>query len=428
MLKTIGVSGIQNLFADIDSGLILKKPLQLAPAMSEPELTRYFTALSQKNLNCGISFLGAGCYHHFIPATVDAVLSRSEFYTSYTPYQPEISQGNLQAIFEYQTMITELTGMDAANASLYDGATALAEAALMCVRITAKKEIIISQAVHPHYRQVVQTYARAAGFSVKEADCSLGTTSLPKLKSLVCENTAGVLVQSPNFFGLLEDLQAITDISHKQNSLCVSCVVEPTSLGYLKPPGDFQVDIVAGEGQGLGNPLNFGGPHLGIIACREEYVRKLPGRLVGVTEDAKGDRGFVLTLQTREQHIRREGATSNICSNQALCALAAAVYLATLGPKGLRQVAVLSLERAHYMYNELLKLPGFEKVFSAPFYNEFVIKCPDAAGVNQKLREANITGGLALRDLYPSLTGCLLFCVTELNTKADIDRAIEVLK
>ncbi len=427
MLKTIGVSRVEELFSDIDSKLILREPLDLPKALSELELVSYFSSLTQKNKHNKASFLGAGCYNHFIPATVDAVISRSEFYTSYTPYQPEISQGNLQAIFEYQTMICELTGMDAANSSLYDGATALAEAALMCVRLTGKTEIILSKAVHPHYREVVDTYCGAADITLKEAECEQGITAPNKIESLINDNTACILVQTPNFFGLIENLEKLSKLAHSHQALCVTCVVEPTSLGLLKAPGDYDIDIVAGEGQSFGNAQNYGGPHLGIIACKQEYIRKLPGRLVGMTEDSQGKRGFVLTLQTREQHIRRESATSNICSNQALCALAAAVYLATIGPQGLHQVAKLNLERSHYMYNELLKLPGFKKVFDSPFYNEFIIKCPNSSSVQQKLAAAGITGGLAIGSYYPELADCLLFCVTELNTKQQIDAALEVM-
>lgn len=419
---------MQELFADIDSGLSLKNPLLLPEALSELELVDHISSLAQKNKNTTIGFLGAGCYNHFIPATVDAVISRSEFYTSYTPYQPEIAQGNLQAIFEYQTMICELTGMDAANASLYDGSTALAEAALMCVRLTGKSEVILSKAVHPHYREVVRTYCRAADIRVIQAECEQGITNPDQIGSLINDNTACILVQSPNFFGLVENLETMAKISHAHQTLCAACIIDPTSLGLLKPPGDYNIDIVVGEGQSFGNPQNYGGPYLGIMACKQQYIRKLPGRLVGMTEDSRGKRGFVLTLQAREQHIRRQGATSNICSNQALCALAAAVYLSTLGPQGLRQIAKLNTEYAHYMYNELIKLPGFTPVFRNPFYNEFVIKCADLPSVQKKLTAAGITGGLALGSFYPELADCLLFCVTELTPKQQIDTALEVLR
>jgi glycine dehydrogenase subunit 1 len=427
MLHTIGVSRVEELFADMDSRLILKEPLKLPKALSELELVHHISSLAQNNTQHKISFLGAGCYNHFIPATVDAVTSRSEFYTSYTPYQPEISQGNLQAIFEYQTMICELTGMDAANASHYDGATALAEAALMCVRVTGKDEIILSKAVHPHYREVIHTYCRASNIVIREAECEQGITDPEKSESLLNHNTACILVQNPNFFGLIEKLDYFAKQAHSHQALCVACITDPTSLGLLKPPGDYNIDIVAAEGQSFGNSQNYGGPHLGIMACGQEYVRKLPGRLVGMTEDNKGERGFVLTLQAREQHIRRQGATSNICSNQALCALAAAVYLATLGPYGLRQIAGLNTERAHYMCDQLIKMPGFDRVFQGPFYNEFVIKCKNISEVQKKLAAAAITGGCAIGSFYPALKDCLLFCVTEMHTKHDIDTTLEVL-
>jgi glycine dehydrogenase subunit 1 len=427
MLRTIGVSTVEELFADIPSSLVLETPLRLDRALTELELSGRFRALAQKNSSFCSSFLGAGCYNHFIPATVDAVIGRSEFYTSYTPYQPEVSQGNLQAIFEYQTMICELTGMHTVNASLYDGATALAEAALMCVRITGNTEVVLSAGIHPQYREVVRTYCRAAGIGVREARLDNGLTSKTSVEELVSGKTACVLVQSPNFFGLIENLQELAGLAHGSNTLCVACVVEPTSLGLLKPPGEFNVDITAAEGQSLGNPQSFGGPHLGIIGCKEEYIRRLPGRLVGMTKDTKGRRGFVLTLQAREQHIRRQGATSNICSNQALCALAAAVYLATVGFKGLRQVALLSTSRAAYLYKGLLSLPGFSQVFDAPFYNEFAVRCADSDAVLRKLEQAGILGGTRLMEYYPDLENCLLLCATECNSKQDIDYLLEVL-
>ncbi len=427
MLKTIGVSAVEELFADIPASLVLDAPLRLEPALTELALTDYFETLAKKNTAVRSSFLGAGCYRHFIPAAVDAVVSRSEFYTSYTPYQPEVSQGNLQAMFEYQTMICELTGMHTVNASLYDGATALAEAALMSVRITGKTEVVLSAGVHPQYREVVRTYCRAAGIDVKEAGLTHGLTAQVSVEALVTENTACVLVQNPNFFGLIEDLAVLSGQAHSMNALCVACVVEPTSLGLLKPPGDFDVDITAAEGQSLGNTQSFGGPHLGIIGCKEEYIRRLPGRLVGMTTDTKGRRGFVLTLQAREQHIRRQSATSNICSNQALCALAAAVYLATVGFKGLRRAALLCTSHAAYLYKGLLSLPGFGKAFDAPFYNEFAVRCRDTNTVRRKLERAGILGGLPLGDYYPELENCLLFCATECNSKGEIDFMLEVL-
>jgi glycine dehydrogenase subunit 1 len=456
MLKAIGADSVDDLFADLAPELRLQHPLPVPPGLSELELQQHLAALAARNTPARKNFLGAGAYDHFIPATVDAIISRSEFYTSYTPYQPEVAQGNLQVFYEYQSMICELTGMEVSNASLYDGASALAEAALMCVHQTGKKEILLSRAIHPEYRETIKTYCRATDVRVKELDIEpavwpqdwpqerprdrpqstaltgqtpalTGRTSLASLRQHLSAETAGVLLQSPNFLGCIEDLAAAEQAVHAVGALLVVCVVEPTSLGVLKPPGVFGADIVVGEGQGLGLPLNFGGPYLGFMATKQVYMRKMPGRITGMTVDARGEEGFVLTLQAREQHIRREAANSNICSNQALCALAATVYLATLGKQGFRQVADICLHRAHYLYNTLLKVPGFKPVFQAPFYNEFVIRCTDAARVHKQLQDHGIAGGLLLSNFYPELKDCLLFCVTELNTKADLDQLVDLL-
>lgn len=435
MLASIGVSRVADLFTDLPPALRLQEALALPPGLSEVELTRHLSALAHKNQRPRLSFLGAGAYEHFIPATVDAVISRGEFYTSYTPYQPEVSQGNLQAFYEYQTMICELTGMEVSNASLYDGASALAEAALMCSHITGKKRILLARNIHPEYREVVRTYAHAAGLTTVDLAYSpssqpqSGRLCLESLEDLLeTDDIAGVLVQSPNFFGSIEDLAAIGKLVHARGALLVVSVVEATSLGMLKPPGDFGADIVVGEGQSLGLPLNYGGPYLGIMACKQAYMRKMPGRIAGATVDANGRRGFVLTLQAREQHIRREAANSNVCSNQALCALAVSVYLATLGKEGLLQVAELSYQRAHYMYQSLLTRSCFKPVYEAPFYNEFVVRCHKPEQVREKLAEHQVVAGLWLDNLYPELQDSLLCCVTEMHTKDDIDSLINILR
>lgn len=426
MLRTIGVAGITDLFKDIDKKLILRKSLNLPEGLSELELKKLMLGMSNENKVLA-SFLGAGSYNHFIPAVVNHMISRSEFYTAYTPYQPEISQGVLQSIFEYQTMICELTGMDVANASMYDGASALAESVVMAKYINGRDEVLISKAVHPEHREVARTYAKGHRIRIRESPFRDGVTSAEDLKKEISESTAAVIVQNPNFFGCIEDLEALGRIAHSKGALFIVNITEPTSLGLLKPPGECGADIVVGEGQSFGNPLNFGGPYLGIIATRTEYVRKMPGRLVGETADAEGRRGFILTLQAREQHIRREKATSNICSNEALCALAATVHLAMLG-KNLKGLADLNLQKAHYAHDKIIPLRGFGPAFKKPFYNEFVVRCADAEKTNAELLKNGIVGGLDLGRFYPELKNCLLFCVTEMNSKNEIDRMVQTLE
>lgn len=427
MLEDIKVEKISGLFGDIPNKLLLKENLRIPKALSEIELIELLKKISQKNRVQFSYFLGAGAYKHFIPSVVNQIISRSEFYTSYTPYQAEISQGLLQAIYEYQTMICSLTGMDVANASMYDGASALAESCIMASNITKRNKILISKAVHPDYLAVVKTYCKAHGFSLVEVDFNDGVTSINKLRVKINDNTAAFLVQSPNFFGCVEDLERIERVVHSCKALMNVCVVEPTSFGILKSPGSFNADIVVGEGQGFGNPVNFGGPYLGIMATKQEYVRYLPGRIVGGTVDKDGNKGYILNLQTREQHIRREKASSNICSNQALNALTAAVYLSALGKDGLRKVALLCLHKAHYLADELGKV-GVKMRFNAPFYDEFVVKVDNAKKVNLELLNDGIVGGLELGKYYPELENCSLFCVTELNTREEIDRLVEVLE
>ncbi|MFA6549109.1 MAG: aminomethyl-transferring glycine dehydrogenase subunit GcvPA [Candidatus Margulisiibacteriota bacterium] len=379
--------------------------LSLPAPLSEPELLEELKSLSEKNKTP--SFMGGGSYNHFIPSVVKHMLGRSEFYTAYTPYQPEISQGILQAIFEYQSMICELTGMDAANASMYDGATAMAEAALLACRATGRKEILVAQTVHPNYRAVLRTYAAKAELGVKELPYDTKTgTSVARGTWNVDSKAACFILQQPNFFGNIEDVKGIADEIHKNGSLFIVSA-DPISLGLLKAPGNYGADIVVGEGQALGNPQNFGGPGLGLFAVKKAFLRQMPGRIVGETVDSEGKRGFVLTLSTREQHIRREKATSNICSNEALCALAAGIYLSVMGKQGLRKVAELCLQKANYLKKKL----GNKIVFSAPSFKEFVVKTDKPVGLD-------------LAGFYPGLKGCRLICVTELTKKEEIDKLI----
>lgn len=422
MLAAIGVSSVEELFSDIPESLRLKKPMAIPAGLSEPEVKKVVSSLSKKNetIDDYISFLGAGAYDHYIPSFVDQLLLRSEFYTAYTPYQPEISQGTLQSIYEYQTLICELTGMDVANASMYDGASALAEAAAMaCDR---KSQVVVSSAVHPEYRETLATYASGQGIEIRVAEHAGGVSPASSFEPLVSKDTGAIIVQYPNFFGNVEDLRSLADLAHANGALLVVAVVDPVSLGILESPGKCGADIVVGEGQSFGNSISFGGPYLGFFAAKEKYVRRMPGRIVGATIDNKGQKAFVLTLQAREQHIRREKATSNICSNEALCALAANMTLCALGKEGLREMANLSLQKAHYAFNKITSIPGVEPVFKAPFFKEFVVKlpkCPEE--VNKELLKDKILGGLPLKRFYKDMDNAVLFCVTELRTKKEID-------
>lgn len=430
MLDLLGIRNVEELFADIPEGVRLKRDLQLPPAWSEMELNRNLGEMAGKNANLEeyTSFLGAGAYQHYIPSVVDAIISRSEFYTAYTPYQPEISQGILQAIFEYQTMVCELTGMDVSNASMYDGATALAEAGIMACAATRRSKLLISRGVHPEYRQIVNTYANGQRIEVQEIELANGLTDLDDLASKMGDDIAGVLVQYPNFFGSIEDLQSISELAHKHKALFVTSV-NPIAMGVLAAPGSFGADIVVAEGQSLGNPIAFGGPYLGMLATTEALTRRVPGRIVGQTKDLDGRRAFVLTLQAREQHIRREKASSNICSNQALNALAATVYLSYMGKQGLQDVAKQNLQKAHYAQQVLSGVKGAEPLFTAPFFNEFAVKLPgDVSQINRKLLQDKIVGGYDLGRAYPEYSGSMLFAVTELRTKAEIDRLAERLE
>lgn len=427
MLDEIGVSSTQQLFDCIPEKARLNRSLDLPPALSEIELAGEVKRLSDSNVNAGdySCFLGAGAYDHYIPSIVGNLTSRQEFYTAYTPYQPEISQGTLQAIFEFQTMICELTGMKVANASMYDGATALAEAVAMACQQTRRSEVLIANTVHPESRDVVKTYARFKGIKVIEIGYDNGRINGDELQSHLNDQTAAVLLQSPNFFGIIEDVKAAADLAHKNNSLVVVSV-DPISLGILKSPGECDADIVVGEGQALGNALNFGGPYLGFMAVSQGLMRKLPGRIVGETTDFEGRRAFALTLQTREQHIRREKATSNICSNQALNALAATIYMTVLGKEGLREMGALCLKKAHYLQAQMIGSGKFKPLFTAPFFKEFAVTgtC-DAAELNEKLLGHQIIGGYPLQKDYPELEKGWLLAVTEKRTRAEIDRFVE---
>lgn len=425
MLQAIGAESVDQLFDLIPDSIKLDRPLNIPPALGELELTSHMQELARRNTDIteNTCFLGAGSYDHFIPAVVDTLTARGEFYTSYTPYQPEVSQGNLQVMFEYQTLICQLTGMDVSNASLYDGGSAAVEAMLMAINITRRNsKIIVVESVHPEYRQIIKTYFATIGTEV------MTVSDTSQLESALDETTAAVLVQSPNFFGSIEDIPTVAELVHEAGALLV-CSVDPISLGLLKRPGDAGVDIVVAEGQSLGTPLLYGGPYLGIMACREEFVRRLPGRLAGQTVDQNGKRCWVLTLQTREQHIRREKATSNICTNQGLFALRAAIYLSVMGPTGMRDVANLCLQKAHYAQQQLTKLDRFDPICDQPFFKEFVIrdKQNDIAGLLEKAEDFNLLAGVNLGKWYPQLEDCLLVAVTEKRTIHEIDQLVEVL-
>jgi glycine dehydrogenase subunit 1 len=430
MLQAVGVNAIEDLFADIPESARFPT-LALPPGLSPLEIERDMQALSARNLYPGdgvISFLGAGAYRHYSPPFIDYLIGRGEFLTAYTPYQPEVSQGTLQAIFEYQTMMAELTGMDVSNASHYDGATAAAEAVIMAINVLPKRRrVLISPAVHPHYRQVVRTYTQGMGLDIRGDEDPTADTNA--LLTRLDQDTALVIVQSPNFFGQLETLEGLADRVHAVGALlCV--VAEPIQMGLFQPPGSYGADIVCGEGQPLGMPVSFGGPYLGYFCTRDQYVRKMSGRLVGETIDTAGRRSYTLTLSTREQHIRRAKATSNICSNQGLMALAAGIYLAAMGKQGLRRVAELCYHNAHYLADQIDHLPGYRVWQDNLFFQEFVVECPQpAATVNQILLDKyHIIGGYALSRDYPHLTNHLLVCATEMTTRAEMDALVAALK
>lgn len=438
MLREMGLKSVDELFRGIPANLQLKRPLQIPAALSESDTLGYFRKMAEKNETPTTgrkmaSFLGAGAYNHFIPTVIDTLISRSEFYTSYTPYQPEISQGTLQAIFEFQTMICDLTGMDVSNASLYDGSTATAEAVLMAERVTGRTKVAIAGNLHPEYIEVVDTYIKNAGISkvVLPFDGQNGTLQLDSLTDIGADIGA-VIVQSPNFFGGIEELQKIADATHRIGALFVVVVSEAMSLGLLQSPGRAGADIVCGETQSFGIPLSFGGSYCGFFATREKFQRQIPGRLVGMAHDDQGRSGFVLTLATREQHIRREKATSNICTNQGLYALMSTVYLSTMGRAGLREAAEQNLQKAHYAARLISGIAGYKLRFGASFFNEFVISAPrPATEVLERLREQDIIGGLELSRFFggrdSGMENEILVCVTETTTRQDIDRLVSAL-
>ncbi len=431
ILEALGLGSIEGLLGALPAASRVKGPLRLPKGLTEQDLSRLVRDMSLRNSPVdGSSFLGAGAYNHYIPSVVGHLASRSEFYTAYTPYQPEISQGTLQAMFEYQTLVCQLTGMDVSNASLYDGASATAEAVLMARRLTGRQKVVLSSALHPEYRATVSTYLSGTGDHIREAAfCTEAGTTLPEAVEAACDDaTACVVVQSPNFFGSIEEVEKLASIVHAKKALLVVVVTEAVSLGLLKPPGESGADIAVGENQSFGNALNFGGPHLGFMATKTEFIRQMPGRIIGQTVDREGGRAYCLTFATREQHIRRERATSNICTNQGLCALAASIHMVSLGSAGLRKLASLNLSKAAYLKGRLGKVEGVRAAFSSPVFNEFVVNIgQDPEPVLKKLLKKKIIGGLALKRLYASLDRHLLVAATEMNGKDDIDRFAEEL-
>jgi glycine dehydrogenase subunit 1 len=423
MLGVINAASIEELLVRIPAKARLPRALGIPAAVAETDLIRHMKALAAKNADADahVCFMGAGSYDHYVPSPINHLVSRGEFFTAYTPYQPEASQGTLRTIYEYQTMIAELTGMDVANASIYDGASSLAEAALMAHAATGRNEIVLSRGVNPLYKRVTATYCEGPGVRLRDAAAPEGVTDLAAAKKAVGPKTAALVIQTPNFYGCLEDVAAAAEIAHAAGALLV-VVTDPVNLGVLEGPGKLGADIVVGEGQGLGVPMSFGGPNLGVFAAKNDLVRRMPGRLVGATVDRDGERGFVLTLQTREQHIRRAKATSNICTNVALCALMATIYLATLGRRGLVRVGELSAAKAHYAAERLVRIPGVSLRFAAPFFKEFALKLPTSPErVAGRLARQGFLAGVPLKSFDRSLGDCLLVAVTEKRTKTEID-------
>lgn len=427
MLESIGIKSVDDLFSDIPDSLKLRSKLRLPKALSELEIDRLAREIADENIPTTkfMSFLGGGSYDHYIPALVDVISSRPEFYTAYTPYQAEVSQGTLQTLYEYQSLICELTRMDVSNASMYDGATALAEAVIMSMSINNRKKVLVSDCLHPHYIEVIGTYVGEEHLlKIPETD---GKTSIDALEDMIDEDVSCVIVQYPNFFGVLDDVTLIGKKTHKYGALFIA-VPLPISLGILTPPGSYNADIVACEGQTLGIPLQFGGPYLGILATRREYIRRMPGRIIGETLDSKRDRGFVLTLQTREQHIRRDKATSNICTNESLCAIRACVYMALMGKEGMRKVGELCLRGAHLLADKIREIKGYNIMYE-PFFNEFIVSTPvDAEIITKKLLSKGILAGIPLKKFYKDRENYLMVAVTEKRTDKDIEYFVEALK
>jgi glycine dehydrogenase subunit 1 len=428
MLAAIGVRSIESLFASIPEQFRLKDPLRLPGPMSEQEIIDYFRARAAENSRGYTSFLGAGVYKHLSSVVTDSLIQRGEFLTSYTPYQAEISQGTLQAIFEFQTLMCELTGMEVANASMWDGSTATTEAVLMAERLTDRHRVVVARSLHPEYRQVLDTYTRNLGLHIHEIGFTgSGQADAARLESAIDNETAAVVVQSPNFFGVLEQIPSLAELAHAKGALLVVAITEGVSLGAVRPPAE--ADIVAMEAQSFGLAPSYGGPYAGVIATREKFIRQMPGRLAGETVDSAGRRGYVLTLATREQHIRREKATSNICTNQALCALAVTIHLCLLGKEGLKELAAQNLAKARFALNQLEIIPGVRRAFSGPFFNEFTVEFPRSVKmVNADLLREKIIGPLPLGSCYADLTKRALFCVTETTSRVEIERMVAAIR
>ncbi|MBI3318218.1 MAG: aminomethyl-transferring glycine dehydrogenase subunit GcvPA [Candidatus Omnitrophica bacterium] len=429
MLKAMGAASFEDLLSRIPK-FIPRADLNVPPGLSESSLLRLTGELARRNVTTQshVSFLGAGSYEHLIPSVVRYITSRGEFLTAYTPYQAEASQGTLQAMYEYQSLICELTGMEVANASLYDGASALAEGCLLALRETGRGKLCVARTVHPEYRKTVSTCLKHSGVQIEELSFKEGATDLQGAESQIGPDTAAVVVQMPNAFGCLEPVKALEKAAHAAGALFL-VVVNPISLGILQAPGSYGADVVVGEGQPLGTDLQYGGPYLGLFACREKFLRKMPGRVVGMTRDAHGRRGFVLTLQTREQHIRRSKATSNICTNEAMMALGAAVYLASLGKEGMRELALQNLFKARYCFEELTQKTSLRPLLKGPFFNEFAVTAPrDPERLNEALLKEGFLGGFPLKRWEPNLANGWLLCVTEARTKEEIDRFVEAVK
>lgn len=434
MLRTIGVDSVDALFADIPEDLRQSArqhyAQDLGDAQSELAVLRRLSKAARNNVDLSVtpSFLGAGSYDHYIPSVVPAMLSRGEFATAYTPYQAEVSQGTLQVIYEFQTLLCQLTGMELANASLYDGATALAEAVIMACAVTKKNRVLWSRSVSPFYRDVALTYTQGLPIEFEEIPLTDGRTDVKVLSEKLGNDVAAVIIPQTNFFGIVEDYRGMADLAHENKALAIG-IFQPITLGILEPPGSWGADIAVGEGQPLGISQQFGGPGVGLFCCKQEFARHAPGRLAGLTQDDKGNRGFTLTLQTREQHIRREKATSNICTNQALCALAASVYLSAVGSAGLREAAHQSYQKAHYAASQIAQIDGIKVLFNAPFFMEFAVTLPrPAAEINAHLEKRGIIGGYDLSKHYPELGNAMLFCCTEKRTREDIDALVDALR
>jgi glycine dehydrogenase subunit 1 len=430
MLRAIGLNSADELFRSIPAEIRLNRSLDVTAPLAEMDLIAAFEDMAAKNTAAKKpSFLGAGAYSHYSPTIIDSLIQRSEFFTAYTPYQPEVSQGTLQTIFEFQTLVCQLTGMDVANASMYDGSTGMAEAVLMADRVTKRSKVVVAQTVHPEYFEVAHTYVQRYGVEMQTVayDKTTGRVNADDLR--LDNETSALIIQSPNFFGCIEDVQALAEKAHAVGALLVVVVTEAISFGLLKSPGECGADIVVAEGQSFGIPLSFGGPHVGLFATKDKYVRQIPGRLVGEAYDKNGNRGFVLTLATREQHIRREKATSNICTNEGLIALAATIYMETMGKKGLQEVARLNAQKTAYAKRKIAELEGFSIPFSAPTFNEFVVRTPINADelLKSLLDQTNIIGGLALSRYYRDNPNDILVCVTETNTRSQIDALVDGL-